>query len=309
MTVTTSMWIIFNLLIAALLYIDLGILNKKAHAITIKEAVPMVAAWIAVAMAFNAFIYLKMGAEPALSFLTCYIIEYSLSMDNMFVFVMIFSYFAVPPKYQPRVLHWGILGAVVMRLILILAGVKLVHAFGWLLYIFGAILIYTAIKMMTHDGAETDPGANPVLKLLKKVLPFTDKNCDDKFFIKEKGLLATPLFATLIVIETSDLIFAVDSIPAVLGISQDSFIVYSSNVFAIMGLRALYFLLAGMMNVFSLLKYGIGIILFFVGAKMLLAGVLHITIGVSLAVVIMILAASMLGSLVKNKYDKKKNSM
>lgn len=304
MSAPLHMWVIFAAVIALLLYVDLGVLNKKSHAIGMKEASLMVLGWVCIALLFNALIWWRMGAEPALMFLTGYIIEYSLSMDNMFVFVMIFSYFSVPAKYQPRVLHWGILGAVIMRLILIMAGVKLVLAFSWIIYLFGVILIYTAIKMMTHDGENVDPGHNPVLKLFKKFIPFTTESHEDKFFIRKGGLFATPLFATLIVVEASDLIFAVDSIPAILGITQNAFIVYSSNVFAIMGLRALYFMLAGMMDMFCYLKYGIGIILLFVGFKMLLSFKFHISTGASLAVVVLVLAGSVLASLVHSKKEK-----
>jgi len=307
MSINTIMWIAFNIVIAALLYIDLGIINKKSHEVSLKEAAGWCAAWISVALLFNLGIYMVEGQEKALEFLTGYIIEYSLSMDNMFVFVMIFTYFGVPAKYQPRILHWGILGAVVMRFILIFAGVALLHKFHWLIYIFGAILVFTAIKMLTQDDDERmDPGQNPVLKLFKKFLPFTDQTEGESFFVRHNGvLMATPLFATLIVIEASDLVFAVDSIPAVLGISKDYFIVYSSNIFAIMGLRALYFLLAGLMNVFRFLKYGISVILFFVGCKMLVSSFIKIGTGLSLFIVLAVLAASVAASLL---YDKLKPS-
>jgi len=303
MSINTIMWIAFNVVIAALLYIDLGILNKKSHEVSLKEAAGWCAAWISVALLFNLGIYVVEGQEKALEFLTGYIIEYSLSMDNMFVFVMIFTYFGVPAKYQPRILHWGILGAIVMRFILIFAGVALLHKFHWLIYIFGAILVFTAIKMLTQsDDERMDPGQNPVLKLFKKFLPFTDQTEGESFFVRHNGvLMATPLFATLIVIEASDLVFAVDSIPAVLGISKDYFIVYSSNIFAIMGLRALYFLLAGLMSVFRFLKYGISVILFFVGCKMLVSSFIKIGTGLSLFIVLAVLAASVAASLL---YDK-----
>lgn len=303
MPINAIMWIVFNLLIAALLYIDLGIINKKSHEVSLREAAGWCAAWISVALLFNLGIYFVEGQEKALEFLTGYIIEYSLSMDNMFVFVMIFTYFGIPAKYQPRVLHWGILGAVVMRFILIFAGVALLHKFHWLIYVFGAILVFTAIKMLLQkEDDKMDPGQNPVLNLLKKFLPFTEESDGEHFFIRNKGvLMATPLFATLIVIEVSDLVFAVDSIPAVLGISKDYFIVYSSNIFAIMGLRALYFLLAGLMGLFRFLKYGISIILFFVGCKMLVSSVLPIGTGLSLFIVVTVLASSIAASLL---YDK-----
>ncbi|MDD4004662.1 MAG: TerC family protein [Elusimicrobiaceae bacterium] len=308
MSAPLSMWIVFVAVIGLLMYVDLGILNRKSHAIGMKEAGLMVLGWVGIALCFNLLVWWRMGAEPALMFLTGYIIEYSLSMDNMFVFVMIFSYFAVPAQYQPRVLHWGIIGAVLMRLILIMAGVRLVLAFSWIIYVFGVILIYTAVKMMTHDSGSVDPGGNPVLRLFKKFMPFTAEPHGEKFFVRKGGLFATPLFATLLVVEASDLIFAVDSIPAILGITQNAFIVYSSNVFAIMGLRALYFMLAGMMDMFCYLKYGIGVILLFVGVKMLLSGVFHISTGVSLAVVVLVLLGSVLASLAHSKKNRETNA-
>ncbi|OGS62099.1 MAG: tellurium resistance protein TerC, partial [Elusimicrobia bacterium RIFOXYB2_FULL_62_6] len=231
-------------------------------------------------------------------FFTAYVIEYSLSMDNMFVFIMIFSYFSVPKKYQPMILTWGILGAVFMRLVLIMAGVSLINAFSWLIYVFGAILIYTAVKMFTHGGEEMDPGKNPVLKLLARLIPIDHTLETGGFFVKKEIWHATPLFATLIVIETSDLIFAVDSIPAVLAISKEPFIVYTSNVFAVVGLRSLYFFLAAIMDSFRFLKAGIAIILFYVGVKMLISNFYHISALVSLSVVLGILALSIILSLV-----------
>ncbi|MCX5783442.1 MAG: TerC/Alx family metal homeostasis membrane protein, partial [Elusimicrobia bacterium] len=250
-----------------------------------------------VALGFSGFVWFEMGFAKWLEFMTGYIIEYSLSMDNMFVFVMIFSYFAVLPKHQPRILRWGILGAIVMRFILIFSGVALIKKFHWIIYVFGAVLIVTALKMLRQKEERIDPSQNLALKFFKKIMPFDGEDRSENFFVKKNGVLcATAMFATVIVIEASDLVFAVDSIPAVLAISQDPFIVYTSNVFAILGLRALYFLLAGIMGVFAYLKYGISAVLFFVGAKMLLSGVLHISTGISLLVVAATLAVSILAS-------------
>ena len=250
--------------------------------------------WIFVATLFGLLTGYMLGKERMLEFFTAYVIEYSLSMDNMFVFIMIFSYFSVPKKYQPKILTWGILGAVFMRLVLIFTGVKLISTFSWLIYVFGGVLIITAIKMMVQKDGELDPGANPVLKLLAKIIPIDKEPTDGEFFVHRRIWHATPLFATLVVVETSDLIFAVDSIPAVLAISTDKFIVYTSNVFAVVGLRSLYFLLASIMDLFRYLKAGISIILFYVGVKMIISGYIHINPLVSLSVVLGILAISIL---------------
>lgn len=293
------MWTIFNLTIATLLYLDLAVLNKRAHEIKVKEALLWCTGWVSTAMLFCVGIYFKMGSEMAFKFLTGYIIEYSLSMDNMFVFVLIFSYFNVPRKYQPKILHWGILGAIVMRLILIFTGVSLIHAFHWLIYVFGGILIITSLKMAFHNSEEVHPEKNIILKFFKKFMPFDNQYADGKFFIKKSGIWhATPLFATLIVIEASDLVFAVDSIPAILAISKSYFIVYTSNIFAILGLRALYFLLAGVMVMFRFLKYGVSVILMFVGIKMLISAYYTIPIRLSLAVVVGVLVLSISASLI-----------
>jgi tellurite resistance protein TerC len=299
MSTKVVMWIVFNLVIFSLLYIDLAILNKKAHEVKIKEALLWCIGWVSMAMLFCVGIYFKMGSDMALKFLTGYVIEYSLSMDNMFVFVMIFSYFNVPKKYQPRILHWGILGAIVMRLILIFTGVTLIHAFHWLIYVFGGILIVTALKMAFHNSEEIHPEKNLILKFFKKLMPFDHNYSDGKFFVKVGNIRhATPLFATLIMIEASDLVFAVDSIPAILAISKSYFIVYTSNIFAILGLRALYFLLAGVMGMFRFLKYGVSVILMFVGIKMLISAYYTISTMLSLIVVISVLVFSTLISVV-----------
>lgn len=300
MTNLEIMWIIFVITATALFVADVKLSTGRAHEITRKEAMLLCAFWVLVASVFGALTGYMLGHQRMIEFFTGYVIEYSLSMDNMFVFIMIFSYFSVPKKYQPKILTWGILGAVFMRLILIFAGVGLINAFHWIIYVFGGILILTAVKMLLHKDGDMDPGKNPVLKLLGKFMPIDKEASGGEFFVKKKVWHATPLFATLVVIETTDLIFAVDSIPAVLAISREPFIVYTSNVFAVVGLRSLYFLLASVMDLFHYLKIGIAIILFYVGVKMTISGYYKIDPLISLMVVLGLLAGSiMLSVLVK----------
>jgi tellurite resistance protein TerC len=288
------MWIVFALTAAALFAADIRLSAGRAHEISRKEALSLCSFWVLIACFFGLLTGYMLGRERMLEFFTAYVIEYSLSMDNMFVFIMIFAYFNVPKKYQPKILTWGILGAVFMRLVLIFAGVGLLNAFSWLIYVFGAILIYTAIRMFAHAGEEMDPGKNLVLKLLARLMPIEHETRGGEFFVRRGIWHATPLFATLLVIETSDLVFAVDSIPAVLAISKEAFIVYTSNVFAVVGLRSLYFLLASVMDLFRFLKTGISVILFYVGVKMLVSSFIHIPALLSLCVVLGMLAASIL---------------
>lgn len=296
------MWIIFWVVIAIALFVDLVVVKHHHGKVSIKEASLMVAAWIALAALFGAAVWLTLGQTKALEFFTGYVIEYSLSIDNMFVFIMIFAYFAVPPEHQPKVLIWGILGAVIMRFIFIFIGVQLITQFKFMIYIFGALLIYTAVKMLAHKEEEFDPSKMPVLKALKKIMPMKDNYHGENFFIKDAGkLFATPLFATVLVIETSDLIFAIDSIPAVLSITHDTFIVYTSNIFAIIGLRSLYFLLAGMAGKFEYLKYGIAAVLVFVGIKMLISHFYHFPTALSLLVIVVILAIAIITSVIHKK--------
>lgn len=296
------MWILFVLTAAALFVADIKISAGRPHEISQKEALLLCSFWIIVATLFGFLTGYMLGYERMLEFFTAYVIEYSLSMDNMFVFIMIFAYFHVPKKYQPRILTWGILGAVVMRLILIIAGVGLINAFTWIIYVFGAILIFTAVKMFLQKDSEMNPGRNPVLKLLARIMPVDHTVETAAFFVKKRSWHATPLFATLLVIETSDLIFAVDSIPAVLAISKEAFIVYTSNVFAVIGLRSLYFFLAAIMDYFRFLKTGISVILFYVGVKMLASDFFHIPALTSLCVVLGIMALSIIMSvLIKPK--------
>ena len=300
------LWIVFWITVVLALFIDLVVLNKHHGKVSIKEALVMVCAWVSLALIFGGAVWWVHGSTQALEYITGYLIEYSLSIDNMFVFIMIFGFFAVPREYQPKVLIWGILGAVIMRFIFIFIGVQLITKFSFMIYLFGAFLIYTAIKMLVHKEEENkDLSQNIFLKFAKKFIPFKDDYHGDNFFTKINGkFFATPLLACVFVIEGSDLIFALDSIPAVLSITQDTFIVYTSNIFAIIGLRSLYFLLAGMANKFEYLKYGIALVLAFVGLKMLLSNIVHLPIWLSLLVIAVILTSAVLISLHLQKYKK-----
>ncbi|MGL4368430.1 MAG: TerC family protein [Spirochaetota bacterium] len=307
MSTNLIFWIVFGIIVATTMIIDLGVFSKNAHEIKLKESLRWTVVWISLAFLFNAGIYYRMGAELGTQFLTGYLLEYSLSVDNLFVFLIIFSYFKVPRKYQHRVLFWGILVAIIARIAFILGGVALVTHFSWILYVFGVILVYTGIKMAFKKGDdEIDPEKNIILKIAKKFLHVTKNFHEEKFFIREKGrLVATPLFLVLIVIETSDIIFAVDSVPAILSISTNTLIVITSNIFAIMGLRSLYFALSGIMQIFHYLHYGLAFLLSFIGVKMLISKFVHIPIGVALSVVVVTLAASIVASLV---WPEKKGS-
>jgi len=300
-------WIGFHVFIFIMLALDLGVFNKNSHKISLKEALTWVAVWVSLAILFNIFIYYEFGKTKALEFLTGYVIEYSLSVDNIFVFILIFTYFGVKPEYQHRVLFWGILGALVMRAIFIFAGVALINKFHWIVLIFGGFLVYTGIQMLFQKDTAVDPEKNAIVKFFRKFLPVTDDYHGDRLFIRrDHRLFATPLFLVLLVIESSDLIFAVDSIPAILAISKDQFIVYTSNIFAILGLRSLYFAIAGIMGYFRYLKIGLAFVLTFVGAKMLLAYFnMEIPIAVSLLVIVSILAVSILASVVIKPSENK----
>lgn len=297
-TVSVAMWIAFWVIVLAALFIDLAVLNKHHGKVTMKEAALMVCAWVSLALLFGGAIWLVEGPRHALEFYTGYVLEYSLSVDNMFVFIMIFGYFAIPHNLQPKALLWGIVGAVILRFMFIFLGVQLISLFSWTIYVFGALLIFTAAKMLLQKEDDNfDPSQSFILKLLRKVMPIKTDYHGENFFVLEAGKrMATPLLAAVMVIEMSDLIFAVDSIPAVLSITQDTFLVYSSNIFAIIGLRSLYFLLSGMTGKFPYLKYGISVILFFVGVKMLLSHFLPIPIVASLGVIVGILTLSVLAS-------------
>ena len=291
------LWVGFNVFVLAMLALDLGVFHRDAHRVSVKEAAIWTAVWVSLSLIFNYGIYHFMGAEPGLEFLTGYLIEKALSVDNIFVFVLIFSYFRVPSKYQHRVLFWGILGALVMRGAMIGAGAYLISNFHWVIYVFGGFLVFTGIRMAIHQEHDIDPEANPILRLLRRVIAISPRYDGQRFFtrVERRGqmrLAATPLFVVLVLVETTDLIFAVDSIPAIFAVTQDPFIVYSSNVFAILGLRALYFLLAGIIEKFHYLKLGLSVVLVFVGAKMLLVDVVHIPIGLSLGVIALVLGSS-----------------
>ena len=298
---STLLWIGFNVFVLAMLALDLGVFHRKAHVVSLKESLTWTVVWVVLALLFNAGIWHFSGSQKALEFFTGYVIEKSLSVDNVFVFAMLFSYFAVPPLYQHKVLFWGVLGALVMRAAMIALGAALIAKFSWIIYVFGAFLILTGIKMVLKREEEIHPERNPVVRLFKKLVPVTDDYRQDKFFVVENGLRhATPLFVVLLLVEFSDLIFAVDSIPAIFAVTTDPFIVYTSNVFAILGLRSLYFALAGVMGKFHYLKIGLGVVLSFVGVKMMLVHTPYkIDTLVSLAVVVGIIAASIVASVLR----------
>jgi tellurite resistance protein TerC len=300
-------WVGFHVVIFSMLALDLGVFHKKTHKVPVKEALTWVAVWVSLALLFNLFIFFEFGKTKALEFFTGYIIEYSLSVDNIFVFILIFTYFGVRDEYQHKVLFWGILGALIMRGIFIFAGVALINRFHWIVLVFGGFLVFTGLKMLFTKQAEVHPEANPMVRFFKKFLPVTNEMHGDKFFIRrDHKLYATPLFLVLLVVESSDLIFAVDSIPAILAITQDRFIVYTSNVFAILGLRSLYFAVSGIMGFFRFLKIGLAFVLTFVGVKMLAAYFhMEIPIVISLMVIVSILVISILASLfIKEKVEK-----
>jgi tellurite resistance protein TerC len=291
-------WVAFNLFVLSVLALDLGVFNRKPHAVTVREAALWTGAWVSLALAFNGVLLVWKGRQAALEFLAGYLIEESLSVDNVFVIALIFTHFAAPAEYQRRVLFWGILGALAMRLLLILAGAALLHRFHWVIYLFGAFLVYTGIKMLTSGSEAMEVESNPTVRFFRRLLPITESYEGERFFVRRAGrLFATPLALVLVLVETSDLIFAVDSIPAIFGVTQDPFIVYTSNVFAILGLRSLYFLIAGMIGTFRYLKVGLALVLQFVGAKMLVVPWVKIPIGVALGVVVGILSISILASI------------
>lgn len=304
-TFSTTAWIVFNLFVIAMLALDLGVFNRKAHVIKFKEALSWSIFWVALALCFNYWLYREYGSEIGGQFLAGYLLEKSLSVDNIFVFVMLFTYFKVEPKYQHRLLFWGILGALILRGIMIAAGVALIANFDWILYVFGGFLIITGIKMAMHDPENDDPSQGLVYRLARKFLPISTEDHGQKFIVKKDGkTYFTRMFVVLLVIETTDVIFAVDSIPAVFAVTQNPFIVYTSNVFAILGLRAMYFLLAGVIDMFRYLKYGLSLILVFVGVKMLLGHSTYaIPINISLIIIGSILALSVVLSLIFAKHD------
>ena len=293
-------WIGFNVFVLIMLALDLGVFNRKSHVISVKESISWTLVWIALALTFNLGIGHFMGNDKALEFLTGYVIEKSLSVDNIFVIALLFSYFSVPPRYQHKVLFWGILGALIMRASMIAVGAKLIAEFAWIIYVFGAFLILTGIKMIAKQETDIHPEQTLVVRLFRRFIPVTRDFHDGHFFIRHQGaLMATPLFVALLVVEFTDLIFAVDSIPAIFAVTRDPFIVYTSNVFAILGLRSLYFALAGVLDKFHYLKFGLGLVLTFVGIKMLLGhSPWRIDTHISLGVIILILTGSVIASLV-----------
>jgi tellurite resistance protein TerC len=296
-----SIWILvgFNAFVLAMLALDLFVFHREAHEVRLREAALWSVLWVALALAFGAGIGHFMGRQAGLEYLTGYLIEKALSVDNIFVFVLVFSYFGVPPRYQHRVLFWGILGALLMRGAMIAAGAYLIHQFHWIIYVFGGFLVFTGVRMAWQTEHSIQPEANPVIRLVRRFVPVTDVYHGQRFFVREGGRrVATPLFVVLVLVETTDLIFAVDSIPAIFAVTEDPFIVYTSNIFAILGLRALYFLLAGVVHKFHYLKLGLSVVLVFVGAKMLATDVYKVPVGISLGVIALVLATSVIASLV-----------
>jgi tellurite resistance protein TerC len=294
----TVSWIIFGVAIFGLLALDLFVFHREAKPVRMREAAAWVAVWVALGLGFGVYIFATRGVTAGGEYLAGYLIEYSLSMDNVFVFAVLFAYFGIPAMYQHRLLFWGVMGAIVFRAIFILAGTALLQSFHFVIYVFGAILLFTAWRMVTAGSEQVDPSKNPVLRFLRRFMPITDDFHGQRFFVRiDARLWATPLFAALVVIETSDIMFAIDSVPAILAITTDTFIVFTSNAFAIMGLRSLYFLLAGLIDRFEYLKYGLAALLAFAGVKMLLSDVVHIDVWVSLAIIVGILAISVAISL------------
>jgi tellurite resistance protein TerC len=291
-------WVLFNLFVVAMLALDLGVLNRRSHRVSFREALAWSGLWIALAAAFAVLELLWHGRPQAVQFITGYVIELSLSVDNLFLFLLIFRYFKVPDQHQHKVLFWGILGALLVRIIFIVAGVGLIHRFHWIIYAFGVMLVYSGLKLLRPGEAKIHPEKNPVLRFFHRVIPVTPDFVGDQFFTRVDRLYATPLFVVLLVVETTDILFAVDSIPAVLAITLNAFVVYTSNVFAILGLRSMYFALAGMMDLFHYLHYGLSLVLIFIGLKMLGSHYINIPTEWALAIVLFVLATSIFASIV-----------
>ena len=308
MEVSVYVWAGFIVFVLAMLALDLGVFNRKSHAISMKEAGIWTAVWISLALVFNVAIYFWQGRTAALEFLTGYLIEKALSVDNLFVFALIFTMFAVPAKFQHRVLFWGVLGALLMRGVFIGAGAALLDRFHWLIYVMGAFLVFTGIKLAVQKETAVHPDRNPLVRLASKIMPVTKEYHGERFFVRLNGVLAaTPLFLVLLVVESTDVVFAVDSIPAIFAVTQDPFLVYTSNVFAILGLRSLYFLLAGALDKFHYLKPALAVILSFVGVKMLVSSFYKIPVAVSLGVIAGLLAVAVIASLVRAKRLDREN--
>lgn len=297
-----AVWIGFSAVVGGLLILDLGVLNRRSHVLSMKEALSWSAGLVGLALLFGLFLLVREGTQPALEYYTGYLIELSLSVDNLFVFILIFQYFSVPAALQPRVLKLGILGAIVMRAVMIGMGALLLDRFGWIIYVFGGILLVTAYRMYTAQGQHVEPEKNPLVRLVRRVMPVLKRYHGQALLLRRhRGWVATPLLLVVVVIEWSDLVFAIDSIPAIFAVTRDPFIVYASNVFAILGLRALYFVLAGSLDRFHYLKPAVALILGYVGLKMLLSGVLHIPSPISLAVILLALALGVVSSLVRDR--------
>jgi tellurite resistance protein TerC len=290
------LWILFNIFVAAMLALDLGVFHRHSERPTLRQSLAWSGLWIGLAGAFAVLMYGWQGRAAALEFSTGYVIELSLSADNLFIFLLIFRYFNLPDQEQYRVLFWGIIGAIVMRAGFIFAGVGLIRKFHWIIYVFGLLLVYSGIRLVLHRGAQIDPEKNPLLRLFRHLFPVTDEYVDGKFFVQRDKRYATPLLLVLLVIETTDVIFAIDSIPAVLAITLNTFIVYSSNIFAILGLRSLFFALSSLMDIFEYLHYGISCVLIFVGTKMLISHYYVIRTDISLAVIAGILLVTVMAS-------------
>ncbi len=296
------LWIGFSVFLIIMLALDLGVFHKNSHVVEFREAMIWSGIWVGLAVLFNIGVFFYFGEVKGLEFMTGYLVEKSLSVDNVFVIALIFTYFSVPRQYQHRVLFWGVIGALIMRAILIAVGATLIREFAWIIYIFGAFLVFTGIKMYFQKNEGIDPDKNPVVRFFKKFIPVTDEYNKEKFFLIKNGKrFATPLFIVLLMVETTDLIFAVDSIPAIFAITQDPFIVFTSNAFAILGLRSLYFALAGVIYKFYYLKAGLSVILVFVGVKMMLIDIFKIPIGISLGFVSLVILISVIASVLKNR--------
>lgn len=293
-------WILFNLFVVVMLALDLGVLNRRAHTVSFREALGWSAMWVSLALAFAVVVYFWHGKRESLEFVTGYVIELSLSIDNLFVFLVLFRYFRVPREHQHKVLFWGILGALLMRGAFILAGVGLIRRFEWITYVFGILLIFSGLKLLRGEQ-EIDPGKNPVLRLFRRWIPVTEEYEGGRFWVRRDRIYGTPLLVVLLMVETTDVLFAVDSIPAILAITLNAFIVYTSNVFAILGLRSMYFALAGVIDLFQYLHYGLSVVLVFIGVKMLVSHYYRIPTGVALGVVVGVLGIAVLLSLILPK--------
>ena len=301
-----TIWLAFIIFILCVLALDLGVFHKKSHTVGFKESILWSLVWIAMALIFDGIIYLWHGHDAAMKFLTGYVIEKSLSLDNLFVFLLIFEYFKIPAEFQHKVLFYGILGALIMRAVFIWAGISILSEFEWVIFIFGGFLVYSGIKMSMPQKEVPDLEKSWIMTWIRKIVPTTHLMRDDRFFVRSGGILAiTPLFVALIFVEVSDVIFAIDSIPAIIGISHDPFLVFTSNVFAILGLRSLYFSLKGFADLFQYLKYGLSVILVFIGAKMLISHYYHMPIKITMLVIFSVLGASVLASLGKNHFQSK----